>query len=51
MFVFPVATDAVLPAVFTDHAVVPEAPLSLDPATVAANRRDWVERWTDIVLR
>ena len=51
MFVFPAATDAVLPAVFTDHAVVPEAPLALDPATVAANRRDWVERWTDIVLR
>jgi thiamine transport system substrate-binding protein len=51
MFVFPVATDAALPSVFTDHAVVPEAPLSLDPATVAANRRGWVERWTDIVLR
>ena len=51
MFVFPVVTDAVLPAVFSDHAVVPEAPLALDPATVAANRRDWVERWTDIVLR
>ena len=51
MFVFPVATDAALPSVFTDQAVVPEAPLSLDPATVAANRRDWVERWTDIVLR
>jgi len=51
MFVFPVATDAALPSVFADHAVVPEAPLSLDPATVAANRRDWVERWTDVVLR
>jgi thiamine transport system substrate-binding protein len=51
MFVFPVATDAVLPEVFTEHAVVPEAPLNLDPAAVAANRRDWVQRWTDIVLR
>jgi thiamine transport system substrate-binding protein len=51
MFVFPVVTDAVLPDVFVEHAVVPEEPLALDPATVAANRRDWVERWTDIVLR
>lgn len=51
MFVFPVADDAVLPEVFDEHAVVPEEPLTLDPPTVAANRRDWVERWTDIVLR
>lgn len=51
MFVFPVVTDAVLPAVFRQHALVPEAPLVLDPATVAARRRDWVERWTDVVLR
>jgi thiamine transport system substrate-binding protein len=51
MFVFPVATDAALPEVFTEHAVVPAAPLSLDPGAVAANRSDWVQRWTDVVLR
>ncbi len=51
MFVFPVVDDAVLPQVFVDNAVVPAAPLALDPAAVAANREDWVQRWTDVVLR
>jgi thiamine transport system substrate-binding protein len=51
MFVFPAAEDARLPKVFTDHAVVPDDPYSLDPALVAANRKDWVRRWTDVVLR
>jgi thiamine transport system substrate-binding protein len=51
MFVYPVVDDAALPAVFTENAVVPPAPLTLDPATVAANRADWVERWTDLMLR
>jgi thiamine transport system substrate-binding protein len=51
MFVYPVASDAVLPGVFTDHAVVPATPLTLEPATVAEHRAEWVERWTDLVLR
>ena len=51
MFVFPAAEDATLPEVFTDNAVTPAVPLSLDPATVAANRKEWVRRWTDVVLR
>lgn len=51
MFVYPVAGDAALPAVFQQYAVVPSDPLSLDPATIAANRSDWVSRWTDLMLR
>jgi thiamine transport system substrate-binding protein len=51
MFVYPVADDAVLPDVFVENAVVPAHPLSLDPSTVAANRADWVSRWTDLMLR
>ncbi len=51
MFVFPVVDDAVLPEVFVENAIVPAKPLTLDPATVAANRKDWVQRWTDVVLR
>lgn len=51
MFVYPVVDDATLPEVFSANAVVPESPLSLDPATVAANRADWVDRWTDLMLR
>lgn len=51
MFVYPVADDATLPEVFAANAVVPASPLSLDPATVSANRAGWVDRWTDLVLR
>ncbi len=51
MFVYPVVDDASLPAVFTDNAVIPPTPLSLDAEAVAANRTDWVQRWTDVVLR
>ena len=51
MFVFPARRDAVLPAVFAEHAVFAEQPLSLDPAVIAANRDDWIDEWTAIVLR
>jgi thiamine transport system substrate-binding protein len=51
MFVSPVVEDAALPPVFEEHAVVPEAPLELAADEIAAGRADWVERWTDIVLR
>ena len=51
MFVFPARRDAVLPAVFAEHAVVAEQPLSIGPAVIAANRDDWIDEWTAIVLR
>jgi thiamine transport system substrate-binding protein len=51
MFVFPVVDDATLPPVFADNAAVPPDPWTLDPATVAAGRADWVSRWTDLMLR
>lgn len=50
-FVFPVLPDATLPAVFTDNSAVPEEPLSLPPADVAANRDAWVSGWTDVMER
>lgn len=51
MFVYPVVNDAELPRVFTENAVVPQAPLELSAEAVARGREAWVERWTDIVLR
>ncbi len=51
LFVYPANRDAALPEVFTDFAVVPAAPLTLDPATIAEHREDWVDEWTSIVLR
>jgi thiamine transport system substrate-binding protein len=51
MFVFPVNRDAVLPPDFERFAVVPESPLALPPEEIEANREQWVDEWTQIVLR
>jgi thiamine transport system substrate-binding protein len=51
MLVYPVREGVELPPVFTDHAVVPDAPVTLDPAVIDANREAWISQWTDIVLR
>ena len=48
---YPANDTVALPAVFTDFAVVPDHPATLDPATIAANRQSWIETWTDVVLR
>ena len=51
MFVFPVNREATLPPVFAKHAVVADAPAVVDPAAIEANREQWLEAWTDTVLR
>lgn len=51
MFVFPVNREARLPAVFVEHAVVPDDPLSLPVEVIGANRERWVEEWLDTVVR
>jgi thiamine transport system substrate-binding protein len=48
MFVFPVNRDAMLPDVFVEHAVIPDAPITLDPDVIEANREAWIERWTEL---
>ena len=51
MFVNPARADVALPPAFEAHALVPEAPLALDPAVIDAGREAWISEWTDIVLR
>jgi thiamine transport system substrate-binding protein len=51
MFVFPVNREATLPPEFVKYAVVPERPLELPPEEIEANRDEWVDEWTRIVLR
>ena len=51
MFVFPASSTAQVPAVFAEHAVAVDQPLSLDPALIAAERDNWTRRWVEIVLR
>jgi len=51
MFVFPVNPDAALPDEFVKYAQIPDQPAKLDPADIAANREQWIQAWTDVVLR
>jgi thiamine transport system substrate-binding protein len=51
LFVYPSRTDIALPAEFTKFAVVPATPLTIDPAEISANRQQWQDEWTTIVLR
>jgi thiamine transport system substrate-binding protein len=51
MFVFPVRDGTPLPPVFTKFADVPTNPLSLDVADIGRHRDEWIDEWTNIVLR
>jgi thiamine transport system substrate-binding protein len=50
MFVYPVNSSAALLPEFIQWAQVAEQPAALDPALVAANRDEWIARWTEILL-
>jgi thiamine transport system substrate-binding protein len=51
MFVFPVNPDAKLPRAFAEHAAAADQPAALPPDEIAAHRDEWIEAWTDIMLR
>ena len=51
MFVFPVDPDAELPDVFVEHAATPDDVLEVPADEVASNRDEWIDQWTDTVLR
>jgi thiamine transport system substrate-binding protein len=50
MFVFPANLSAPVPDVFAQYAAQATDPLTMDPATIAANRDRWIQQWTDTVL-
>jgi thiamine transport system substrate-binding protein len=50
MFVFPANLSAPVPEVFAQYAAQATDPLTMDPATIAANRDRWIQQWTDTVL-
>lgn len=49
-FVFPANQDVALPPEFVEFTVIPEDPITLDPAEIDANRESWIDEWTRIVL-
>lgn len=51
MFVFPANQQAKLPEVFIKHAQVAKDPAQVAPAAIEKNRQQWLEEWTEAVLR
>ena len=51
MFVYPVLPAAKLPAEFLQYAEMPKQPASLDPALIAEKREQWIQDWTETVLK
>jgi len=51
MFVFPVLPKAALPEIFTEYAKVAEKPAIVDFADINTNREQWLQAWTETVLR
>lgn len=51
MFVYPVNQKAELPEVFVNYSTVPENPATVPPEAIEANREQWIEAWTETVLR
>lgn len=51
MFVYPVNPAASLPDAFTKYAQAPKQAATLSPAEIAANRDQWIQAWTDVVMK
>jgi len=51
MFVFPARSGVELPDLFVEHAARPAEVFELPAEEIDANREDWIDRWTDVVLR
>ncbi len=51
MFVFPANHSARLPEVFVKYACIADRPVQVPYAEIAAKREQWIEAWTDTVLR
>ena len=51
MFVFPVNPDAELPEVFLQHSTFPVDPYEVPADDIGAHREEWIDEWTNLVLR
>jgi thiamine transport system substrate-binding protein len=51
MFVYPVLNGAALPQAFNDFADVPVTVAQVDPARVTEKLENWLDAWTDVVVR
>ena len=51
MYVFPVNSNAKLNDTFQKYLSIPEQPSFVSPDDIAANRENWINAWTEVVLR
>ena len=51
MYVFPVDSSVQLPAEWTQYAVQPDDPLTVDPTEIAEHRDEWLTTWSDVTSR
>jgi len=49
MYMYPVDDTVKLPASWGEHAPLADHPFTVDPATISANREDWIATWSEIV--
>lgn len=50
-FVWPINTTATVPEEFLAHSLRPANPLTIEPSVIAARRAQWLDRFSDIMLR
>ncbi|MFM7666382.1 MAG: thiamine ABC transporter substrate-binding protein, partial [Actinomycetota bacterium] len=50
-FVWPINKTARVPREFTEFAVRPDNPLFIAPATIAAKRVEWLDAFSNVMLR
>ena len=51
MFVYPINPNAALPEAFVKYAQSAELPVTMPSELIAQNRDEWIQTWTDIVLK
>ncbi|MCC6956939.1 MAG: thiamine ABC transporter substrate-binding protein [Anaerolineales bacterium] len=51
MFVFPVNKEAKLSEMFTRYLEIPQQTAQVDPRLIAEKRAEWLNAWTETVLR
>ncbi|MBS1250229.1 MAG: Thiamine-binding periplasmic protein [Chloroflexi bacterium] len=51
MYVFPVNENAELDDTFVEHLSIPDEPATLAPSLIAEKREEWIQAWTEEVLR
>ncbi|MCK6211318.1 thiamine ABC transporter substrate-binding protein [Georgenia sp. EYE_87] len=50
MYMYPVDDTVELPEAWAEHAPLAEEPFAVDPATISANREEWISTWSEIVI-